>query len=137
MQIQVDQLSRRALIWASILAQGFAPVIQGQVVSYRTDHGSWDSPRIDLDQAAYLMNRYWVGLDRPSKGQTPPQWRAIADFVGKQPSLKSSHFVMTANSTDMATAVIRCFVKSRFGEKVDIPEELVADCEINSAMHSS
>lgn len=123
MKIAVDQLTGRALTWAFIRALGHAPHVGAISVAYRTDHGSWDHPTLSEREAVELMNEHWIGVERPSKGQTPPQWRALADVPS---SSKLPDRVVSAFAPSLAIAVHRCFIKSRMGDVVDIPDELTA-----------
>lgn len=136
MLIEVDKLTGRALIWAAITAMGETPQITRHAISYRSDHGSWTEVSLTEAEAVELMRDHWIGLERPSRGQTPPQWRAIADCVRSGSSgtsakaanphnrLSGSFWVASSSSENLAVAVFRTFVKSRLGEAVEIPEEL-------------
>ncbi|MFK4705616.1 hypothetical protein ABIC83_002455 [Roseateles asaccharophilus] len=133
MRIKIDNLNKIALAWAAIKAMGHEPHISGGSVSYRTDHGSWDAVRVNEHEAAQLIVEHWIGLERPSRGQTPPQWRAITNAVLDGARRSTGALVVDAWSPDMATAVHRCFVKSRFGEDIEIPDELAEDILVQAA----
>lgn len=120
-----SELHGPALAWATILAMGRSPTMAGGRVEYRTDHGSWISYQVDNASAAELCDRFWIGLDRPSKGQNPPTWRALADNA-RQKGRADVPGVVSAYDVDMAVAVHRAFVLSRLGETATIPAALVS-----------
>lgn len=130
MHIEIDKLQGRALAWAAIKAMGHDPHIargpRGDV-SFRGDHGSWESVSIREEEAVKLMREHWIGLERPSSGQTPPRWQALADYVGPRSGDATTHPVVSSRAADLAVAVFRAFIKSRFGEVVEIPDSIAAE----------
>ncbi len=127
MLVEVDTLTGQALVAAAMLAMGETPQVVSGKVFFRSEQGSWCGMRVSDEEAAKLIGMHWIGLDRPSKGQSPPQWHAMADFQGRSGGAgEMSHLVVSSWSTDMPSAVFRAFVKSRFGEKVDVPDELLS-----------
>ena len=126
MKAMVEQLTGNALIWAVCHALKLSPVIAASGVAYRGENGSWVYPRYTDDtEAVGLMASEWIGVDRPSKGQTPPQWCAVTDNKGA-PDPKWFKPVVSASAESLAVAVCRALVLSHIGEAVDIPDQLLA-----------
>lgn len=126
MKIQTEELSGNALIWAVCCALRNAPVIAATGIAYRSDHGSWVYPRYTSDsEAGELMSSEWIGVERPSRGQKTPVWRAIAD--SKVPTKPHEYCggVVSAWGETLGVAVCRALVLSRLGVTVDVPDELL------------
>lgn len=125
-KLKAEELEGSSLMWAVCLALGHAPAITPTGVAYRSDHGSWVYPRFTSDaEAGELMSSEWIGVERPSRGQKTPVWRAIAD--SKVPT-KPHEFcggVVSAWGDTLGVAVCRVLVLSRLGQTVDVPEELL------------
>lgn len=124
MKVQVDTLVGAALAWAALKAEGHAPVAGPTGVGYRSDHGSWVFPTYTDAEATALMVTHWIGVERPSKGQTPPAWRAIGDFRGDR-AVRQHLMVVSSHHTEFSIAVTRCFVKTKFGEELDVPDDVL------------
>ncbi len=72
-----------------------------------------------------LLQREWIGLTRPSKGQSAPLWQALADR--KTPRAANDLIsVYSMWATDPETAVLRAFVASVFGEVVMVAVDEMA-----------
>jgi len=126
MKIQSEELTGNALIWAVCRALGHAPVVAETGIAYRSDHGSWVYPRYTSDsEAGELMSSEWIGVERPSRGQKTPVWRAIAD--SKVPTKPHEYCggVMSAWGETIGVAVCRALVLSRLGVTVDVPDQLL------------
>lgn len=125
-KVKSEGLSGKALLWATCLALGHSPVVAATGIAYRSDHGSWVYPRFTSEQeVGELMSAEWIGVERPSRGQRTPVWRAIAD--SKVPT-KPHEFcggVVSAWGETLGVAVCRALVLSRIGVMVDVPDELV------------
>lgn len=128
-RVDIDSLTGPALAWAVCAATGYRASITsgryGDEVSYYDEgHGSWAMVRLDDDEAGHVMDKHWIGVERPSAGQKPPVWRALADYRGKKDPFRYVG-VVSAHAPDRRTAIFRCLVKSIFNEKVSVPEQLV------------
>lgn len=125
MNTQTQALNGRALIWATCLALGHSPVIAATGIAYRDDSGSWVYPRFTSDsEAGELIATQWVSVERPSKGQITPVWRAET----QQKRIKTTQalkWVVSATGESLGVAVCRAIVLSNCGETVDVPEELL------------
>ena len=125
MNSDVKTLNGDALIWAMCVALGHAPVVAATGIAYRIDHGSWVYPRFTSDsEVGELMSLEWVSVERPSKGQSIPTWRAVTD--SKRPE-KPHVFNAVASATgeSLGVAVCRAIVLSRCGVTVDVPQQLL------------
>jgi len=124
MNTPVAELEGNALIWAVCSALGQPPVISGSRVFYRSESGSWVEPLYIEDVAAVkLMTDDWIGVDRPSNGQTPPVWTAITNSKKPADSRELTTGVVIAHAETLGTAVCRALVLSRHGTEIDIPEQ--------------
>lgn len=126
MKTATEELTGNALIWAVCHALKLAPVVAKTGVAYRSEHGSWVYPRYtDDSEAGVLMASEWIGVERPSNGQTPPQWRAVTDNKTAPDSMRFNP-VVSAWGASLGMAVCRALVLSRIGKTVDVPDELMA-----------
>lgn len=125
MKIATNRLTGNALIWAVILAGRHQPVQTTSGIAFKSDHGSWDFPRCDRAEAAEILVREWISVERPFKGQTPPTWKAIVDNKQRGPR-QELHPVLSATGATFELAVHRAFVASYFGEVIDMPDELIS-----------
>lgn len=125
-KVKSEGLNEKALLWATCLALGHSPVVAATGIAYRSDHGTWVYPRFTSEQeVGALMSAEWIGVERPSRGQKKPVWRAIAD--SKVPT-KPHEFcggVVSAWGETPGVAVCRALVLSRIGVMVDVPDELL------------
>ena len=125
MKAESQNLDGAALIWAMCLALGHSPEVAATGVAYKDDHGSWVYPRFTSDsEVGELMTKECIGVERPSKGQTVPLWRAITDKK-TQTKYQSRFEVVSAYGETLGVAVCRAIVLSRCGSTVDVPEELL------------
>lgn len=142
-QTPTDQLRGLPLAWAVALARGQAPNLHTfQRVTHRADGGSWvySDGQFTDQEAVETVIREWITLERPSKGQTVPMWRAIADTKTmnarrrSQPMLPGmtpvEHTVVSAWGETYALAAMRAFAMSFLGEVAFVPEELVRNTEV-------
>ena len=126
MKTQSEELTGNALIWAACRALGHAPVVAETGIAYLSDHGSFVYPRYTSDsEAGELMSSEWIGVERPSRGQKLPVWRAIADSKVPTKPYEYCGEVMSAWGETIGVAVCRALVLSRLGVTVDVPDELL------------
>ena len=128
-EVRTANLTGKALTWAAIVALGLEPVIAATGICHKNDAGGWTYPIFESPfQVAELIEREWIGLERPSKGQKAPMWRAITDrrFKKKLRPGDSDVLVVDAWGETSFLAVARVFVMSRLGACVTIPAELAA-----------
>lgn len=127
-KMNAADLTGSALTWAAISALGMSPVIAATGICYRSDHGSWVYPNFENQNGAdELIESEWIGLERPSKGQKTPLWRAITDSKQKPGPGQSPTAVVSAWGATHSLAVARVLVISHLGPVVDIPAELMPE----------
>lgn len=125
-KLKAADLQGAALLWAVCLALGHAPVVASTGVAYQGDHGTWVYPRFTADEeAGVLIASEWIGVERPSRGQKTPAWRAIADSKEPTKVHEVCGGVVAAWGETLGVAVCRALVLSRLGVAVDVPDELL------------
>lgn len=126
-KLKADELTGPALTWAAIRALGFAPHIEAAGIGYKSNHGSWVYPDFeDPAEAAQMAEREWISLERPSRGQKTPMWRAITDEKGRKLGPGECRLgVVDAWALTSYLAIARVFIVSRLGPFIDVPSELV------------
>lgn len=126
MKAKTETLTGQALIWATCLALRHSPVVAATGVAYRSDHGSWVYPRYTSDQeVGELMSSEWIGVERPSRGQKTPVWRAITESKIPTKPYETCGGVVSAFGVTLGEAVCRVLVISRLGAFVEVPDELL------------
>lgn len=81
------------------------------------DYRSLDyyTPSTNWEQGGPIIERHHIGIAAPSLMRE--QWRAMIDSVSK-------HAWVTEDGPTPLIAAMRCFVASKLGDEVEIPEEL-------------
>lgn len=81
------------------------------------------SPSVNSGQGHDIIEESWIGLVRPSLGQTPPIWRALSDFHGDRKIDPMGNVVGMWGATSLIAAM-RCKVASVYGTTIelDIPD---------------
>ncbi len=123
-KVAIDDLVGVNLSWALLRAMGLDPQLgPGDCVVYRSDHGSWQEAPSSVSDAADLVVRHWISVERPSTGQNPPVWRAIADTKYTPQPLQN---VVAAFSERYQDAVFKVYIKSMFSvESVMVPRPVL------------
>ena len=123
----VDLLTFPNLDLAVLMAEGYTPASGQFWVAEGGDivDSSKYNPSSDGHLCMRLMEKHWIGLDRPSRGQTPPMWRALADWKDedKQRLFGSNaycHITASARGTTAMVAVCRLVVRMKFGNEVEL-----------------
>jgi hypothetical protein len=120
MKIKVNDLVGNSLNWAVAKCEGFKCAITADGPRYeiRGPHGGWEwyQPSIDWTQGGPIIERtgivwVWEGdLCDPNSRTYYAKWPGIdKEFEGLTPLI----------------AAMRCFVASKLGNEVDIPDSLV------------
>jgi hypothetical protein len=120
MKIKVSEASRHVLDWMVKTAAGFS--FDGKIWSdgrgYYYLHS--DSPSTDWAQGGPILEREKIAVT-----VTVGSWSAFASdgehIVHGVPVLKWKH---KATGPTPLIAAMRCFVASKLGDEVDVPEEL-------------
>lgn len=127
--MKASELTGAALDYMVAKCEGFEPFTDG--ISWIIDHaGTYQQlPRYSTDwaQGGPIIEREGINLFKHNKlsESQPDTW--CAHKVVPRPNLEGS-FNSCALALDGPTpliAAMRCFVASRFGDEVDVPEELL------------
>lgn len=122
---RVNDLVGLPLIWSVLRAEGFVPVIEGEIVLSPGPVGCAKfEPVLDAAWAGEISAKYWVGVERPSPANIKLHWRAICSF---NPNGSLDGVIQnwgSAVSDVYELAVLRAFVKSRYGEHMLIPRSI-------------
>ena len=128
-KVKSAELSGMALVWAYIVALGETPAPTGAGrFGYRSGHGSIVEPKITDAAGGELIGNAWISVDRPFGGSKVPIFRCVAEYKGPTKPFQYVG-VVSACSDKLGEAVFRCFVVSRLGEDVDLPEGLLASAD--------
>lgn len=122
-KIKVSELSGAALDWAVAKCEGFkadqikanGPVHLFKTVGYAPIPYQ---PSIDWNLAGPIIDRECIGL-QPNLGEIG-NFRAVIYYV---PSPGVEKFF--AEGPTMLIAAMRCYVASKLGETVEVPDELI------------
>lgn len=119
--VKVSELSGKALDYAVAICQNVEIDSNGCPIWF-------DSGRIDANRVEYNPSQYWAIagpiIEREKMEITPyginGEWRA-RDFYEPSPGVPCAE--QYGNSS--LVAAMRCYVVSKMGESVEIPEELL------------
>ena len=119
MKIKTSELTGVALDWAVAKAEGYT----GVALESRT--GEWYTPSTDWAQGGPIIEREGITLSRNEQ----------KSFVGQQPWV--SYFIEHLFTDEYEheyqygptplIAAMRCYVASKLGDEVDVPEELLCE----------
>ncbi len=111
MKIKTSELTGAALDWAVAKCEGWDEYLENDLpVRYADADGqgiAW-SPSANWAQGGPIIERERINLE-PFKNIHGEQWSADGEWDGPTPLI----------------AAMRCFVASKLGEEVDIPDELI------------
>lgn len=118
--VQVDTLDGPDLDRAAALALGYVPS-DGSRWPHRDDPTSQIdietfSPTTDGALASAIIDEKWIGIERPSRGQKTPVWRAIKDSEMKVRVGDFAHRVVSATGPNHVIAALRALVKGVYGD---------------------
>ena len=100
-----------------------AQEIPSNAMSRQYDYTFW-SPSTDWAQGGPIIEREKIGV-LPDDGHRFSQWRAFCWHPSQHDlTFEDATSHMEAGST-LLIAAMRCFVASRLGDEVDVPEELL------------
>ena len=123
MKTKTSELTDRALDWAVVSIECARPapfksipaILNGTVRIFRADIGAHSmpvSPSTDWAQGGPIIEREKIGVDCDDLGT----WFASYDL--------SAETAWGATGPTPLIAAMRCYVTSKLGDEVDIPEEL-------------
>jgi hypothetical protein len=106
-EMKTSELTGAALDWAVARCEG--GVGENQLI------GAWYAPSTDWAQGGPIIEREGIGLDQYADY---PQWQAFTPA----PEQQSGQAV--CNGPTPLIAAMRCYVASKLGDDVDVPEEM-------------
>jgi hypothetical protein len=124
MKIKTQDLSDNALDWVVAKIEGLTPTL------HKNPYGSWVMLNLDGSYCCQwsvggpIIEREGISVRRVRDGT----WRA--DFA--EAKLKpdgSAYAYLQHNGGTPLIAAMRCYVASRLGDEVDVPDELVEEEE--------
>jgi len=110
MKIKTSELTGAALDWAVGYIMGEKLRILDRQIVWPEDY----SPSTDWAQGGPIIEREGISVDRVGGAWTAD----IADSVG-------GYIEHTESGTTPLLAAMRCYVASKLGDEVEIPEELI------------
>lgn len=115
MKIKVQDLTGAALDWAVTQAHFIQStarsLIRSEVKPYSTDW-SQGGPLIEREKIE------WQWIPTPNKAH---------QYGARKPSLGGLNRTFCINGPTLLVAAMRCFVASKLGDEVDVPDELMED----------
>lgn len=120
MKIKISELTGAALDWAVAKCEGQDAVIDyGEVCVFKTvefvEHKFLWKPSTNWTQGGPIIEREGINLDNYGKN---PQWSAWTPAPDRESGEAQAY-----GSTPLIAAM-RCYVASKLGDEVEIPEEL-------------
>jgi len=114
--MKTSELTGAALDWAVAEANGTPIYRDGKTLSRMdVDGGIYWQPSIDWSQGGPIIEREGINLDNYAKN---PQWSAWT------PAPDQATGESQAYGPTPLIAAMRCYVASKLGDDVDVPEEL-------------
>lgn len=126
MKIKTADLIGPALDWAvSKCENEGVTIINGQLETRWTEDG-W-KPSTDWSQGGPIIEREKISIEYWNHAHDGQHWRAVCNTNCKYSDV-DGEFVEDSDTPRFAStpliAAMRCFVASRLGDEVDVPEEL-------------
>jgi hypothetical protein len=122
MKIKTDNLPDPALDWAVAKCEGWDKYLENDLpVRYADADGqdiAW-SPSTDWSQGGPIIEREEIGIRRNAPCSDGRQWEASGSITAKGAGYRWGY------GRTPLVAAMRCFVASKLGEEVDIPDDLL------------
>jgi hypothetical protein len=113
MKIKTSELTGAALDWAVAACEGYA----GIALQERTNT-DWYSPSTNWAQGGPIIDREEIGIKRNAPCSDGRKWEASGSITAKGAGYRFAY------GPTPLIAAMRCYVVSKLGDTVDIPEEL-------------
>lgn len=119
MKIKTSELTGAALDWAVARCEGLKYTTRNDVrfEPRQVYAGDW-SPSIDWSQAGPIIEREEIGIRRNAPCMDGRQWEASPSITAKGAGGRWCY------GPTPLVAAMRCYVASKLGDEVDVPEEL-------------
>jgi hypothetical protein len=112
MKIKTSELTGAALEWAVAKCEGFTDEVERSGWAW---HPSWYNPATSWQEGGPIIEREEIFLAKSVLGG----WTASTYIHAN-----GCHCILHEGPTPL-TAAMRCFVASKLGEEVDVPDELI------------
>lgn len=127
MKVKTSELTGAALDWAVAKCEGllcFGYRTDGKRFAVEDSDGNIEGfmPSTDWAQGGPIIEREKIET-RESDGKWIAMWWADNSGMAKKPAQRFEFNRMTKDKTPLIAAM-RCFVASKLGDEVDVPEEL-------------
>jgi hypothetical protein len=121
MKIKTEKLAGAALDWAVSKSEGFSVYIEGGACHTNVSAGGSDpyTPSIDWDQGGPILER--------EKFDTAYLSRQAEWYAYRRNRSVDDHVIDAGFGPTLLIAAMRCYVASKLGEEVDVPDELAGD----------
>ena len=125
--MKTSELSGAALDWAVAKCEGFEAFTDG--ISWIIDHaGSYQPlPKYSTNwaQGGPIIEREEIELRVIPTGRNPDNWQGANDFDAWEANVcpPDVDYVRAFGPTPLIAAM-RCFVESKLGDEIELPEEL-------------
>lgn len=126
MKIKTSELKGAQLDWAVLYARCLqandGKPIQARDLMDAAVRNGMASPSADWGQGGPIIEREKITLHAPSNGIVHRYYKGRAEWVAHRPGYRET----TWNGPTPLIAAMRCFVASKLGDEVEVPEELAA-----------
>jgi len=124
MKIKTEDLTGPALDWAvarceGLLAFGYETDGERLWITLSTGETELYMPRMDWSQGGPIIEREEIGIRRNAPCSDGRQWEASGSITAKGAGYRWGY------GPTPLIAAMRCYVASRLGEEVEIPDELI------------
>lgn len=116
MKIKTDNLTGPALDWAVAKCEGFTDEVERSGWAW---HPSWYNPSTSWQEGGPIIEVEEIGIRRNAPCSTGREWEAFGSITAKGAGYRWGY------GPTPLIAAMRCYVTSRLGEKVDVPDELI------------
>jgi len=119
MKVKVNDATLIQLNWMVAKAEGIGLGPRGFIVYYHEGEPAPWQPTTDWAQAGPIIGREGIGLLKVENRLPHQQWDA-----GETDEFPNTLWAVVSGPTPLIAAM-RCYVASKLGDEVDVPEELV------------
>lgn len=119
MKIKTSELTGAALDWAVAKCEGVdLNIHSGLVLSIRGD-GDWWYPSTNWAQGGPIIERENI------EWQWLPSTHKAHQYGARKPSLGGLNRTFCMDGPTILIAAMRCYVASKLGDEVDVPDQLI------------
>jgi hypothetical protein len=122
MRIKTSELTGAPLNWAVATAMGLDIEIKYGVVHTYDDEVFM--PDLDWNIVGFIITREGIDVHRVNAEMWSAKWWANNSGMVKKPAQRFKHNIQT-DGPNPRIAALRCYVASKMGDEVEIPEGLL------------